>query len=150
MRFLVVSIAAVAVLAAGTLLVPAQAERAHTSARLSDFPTFLFATIADGHLRGNVAVVQRTSRPSADIFVSLHGLDSGKAYHLDVTAAGCGGGGANPKALLSVPAGKTGADEDDFFEAGHGRLTARLARGKAVRVSTGGKQIACARANRVR
>ena len=150
MRFLVVSIAAIAVLAAGTLLVPAQAERAHTSARIRDFPTFLFATIADGHLRGNVAAVQRTSRARADLFISLHGLDSGKTFRATVTDLACSRAANKTDEILSVTAGKTGAGEDDFFETTSGKLDQRLARGTTVRVYEGGRQIACARANRVR
>jgi hypothetical protein len=144
-----VTVAAVAALVTGSVLGTADAERAQTAA-IKDFPTFLFATIAEGHFRGSVAVVQRTSRPRADIFISLHGLDAGKTFRAEITAAACGGGGASPKALLSVTAGTTEAGEDDFFETTSGRLKARLARGKAVRILMGGKQIACARANRVR
>src|SRR5687768_6304711 len=52
---------------------------AHRAA-LRDFPTFLFATIADGDIRGSVAAVQRTSAPRAGVIVSLHGLRPSSNY----------------------------------------------------------------------
>jgi len=145
-----VTVAAVAALVTGAVLGTADAERAQTAAKIRDFPTFLFATIADGHLRGSVAVVQRTSRPRADLFISLHGLDSGKSFRATVTDLACGRAANKTDELLSVAAGTTGAGEDDFFETTSGKLDQRLARGTTVRVYEGGKQIACARANRVR
>jgi hypothetical protein len=94
--------------------------------------------------------VQRTSRPRADLFISLHGLEPSKTYRTTVTDLGCTRGANKTDELLSVTAGKTEAAEDDFFETTSGKLDQRLARGTTVRVYMGSRQIACARANRVR
>ncbi|HEX8120586.1 MAG TPA: hypothetical protein VF549_04890 [Solirubrobacteraceae bacterium] len=138
-----VAVAAGAPLAAGV----ASGPQAH-SARLRDFPTFLFGTFADEHLRGSIAVVQRSATPKATVFVSVHGLAPSSSYHGTLTAAGCGGSAKPLLDLFGIV--NTGGGEDDFFAQKTGRLKARLARGKTFHLFKGDAQIACARANRVR
>jgi hypothetical protein len=128
----------------------AQSPKVH-QARLSDFPTFVFATIADGHLRGSVAAVQRSAAPNASIFTSLHGLTPSKSYRGFITDVPCGRPANGADAILDlIGVRRTDAGEDDFFEQKTGKLSERLARGKTVRVFEEGRQIACAKANRVR
>lgn len=120
-------------------------------ARLSDFPTFVFATIADGHLRGSIAAVQRSPAPSSSVFTSLHGLTPSKDYRGMITDLGCNKAATSADSILDLMAiVHLDADEDDLFEQKTGHLSERLARAKTVRIFEGGRQIACAKANRVR
>jgi hypothetical protein len=141
----------IAIAAGATWAGASAAEPTARSARLADFPTFVFATIAQGDLRGSVAAVQRSATPRAAIFTSLHGLSPGKTYRGMITDLPCGRNATGADSILDlVGLRKTDAGEDDFFEQKTGRLSERLARGRTVRLYEEGRQVACARANRVR
>lgn len=123
---------------------------AHRAA-VRDFPTFLFATIADDNMRGSVAAVQRTSAPTAGVFVSLHGLAPSSEYTGAIADVPCGRAATGKHKILDLlGVKKTAPGEDDFFENKSGRLGKRLARGVTVRIYRGGNEVACGRANRVR
>jgi hypothetical protein len=148
-------VVAVVVLGAVAALVPLSGgfaeTRARQAARLSDFPTFLFGTVAVNQLRGSIAVIQRSRAPSADAFVSLHGLPPATTFRVAVTDLACSRAATTADAILNIAdAGRTTAQNDDFFAKKTGRLSERLARGKSIRVYNGATQIACVAANRVR
>ena len=149
-RFLLVTAAlTAAVLAAGSIA-GAGAQRA-VDAKVRDFPTFLFAPVADGALRGNIAAVQRTKAPSADVFVSLHGLTPASAYRGSLTDLACGRAATNADVVADLMGTvNTRADQDDFFSRKTTRLRERLARGTTFRLYRGETQIACVKVNRVR
>jgi hypothetical protein len=150
-RFSLLLVALAAATALAVVLTGLATGPAASRAAIRDLPTFLFATIADGKLRGSVAAVQRTSTPRANVFVSLHGLTPSKAYTGTITDVPCGRAASRSHTVLDLLGVKrTGEGEDDFFEKKSGRLSKRLARGVTVRISEGGTEIACARANRVR
>ena len=144
---LIVAVLAAAVpLAAGV----AQPRKAHKAA-LPDFPTFLFAAVGSGHLRGNIAAVQRSRAPRADVFVSLHGLAASSEFRVTVTDVPCSRSANAADSILDLGVvGRTDALSDDFFARKSGRLRERLARGKSFRVYKGNGQLVCATANRVR
>jgi hypothetical protein len=141
---------AAAALAVGATLGSAGAERA-VQAKLSDFPTFLYSPVGSGELRGNIAAVQRTRTPKADVFTSLHGLKPSTEYRAWLTRLPCSKPAGEDDAILDlVGVVSTGPGEDDFFVRRTGQLSRRLARGKTFRLFEGDRQIACLAANRVR
>ena len=126
------------------------------SAQRSDYPTFVFATIAVEDIRGTVAVVQRTRRRSADVFVSLHGLLPDTGYKATASKAACGRSATGANQVMDLMGTEsTAPGEDDLFVTNTGPLRARLATAKSIRLLEEAedgtfRQIACARANRVR
>ena len=138
-----IAVAAVAALATSTTAGP----RART-ARIKDVPAFLFGTIGEGHLRGDIVAAQRTAAPRAGVFVSLHGLTPSSSYTGVLSATPCGRKVKRVLDLMGVV--NTAAGEDDFFANKTGKLDAKLARGKSFHLSRGGSELVCVKALRVR
>ena len=122
----------------------------------SDYPTFVFATVAVEDIRGSMAVVQRTRRRSGDVFVSLHGLLPDTGYRAIASKAACGRSATGANQVMDLMGTEsTGPGEDDLFVANTGPLRSRLATAKSIRLLEEAedgsfRQVACARANRVR
>ena len=129
----------------------AAAPRTVHQAALSDFPTFLFAPVAQGQLRGNMAAIQRSAAPRVSVFVSLHGVAPSSAFRVTVTDLPCSRNATPADDIVDLGVvARTRADEDDFFARESGRANERLARGKSFRIYTGDSQLVCATVNRVR
>jgi hypothetical protein len=146
-------LATLAVAAGAPLAAGLASEPAVHSAGLHDFPAFDYATIAVDHLRGSIAATQRTRSPHVDAFVSLHGLAPGAAYAVAISGKRCGKADAPAGAMVDLfgsDVERLDATQDDFFRAATARVKGRLARAASIRVYEGARQVACARAIRVR